>query len=335
MKSYLIIMKICLLGNYINLEDLANYFVNEGNQELPGTASNDSYDKLVEINNQIIELKLTYKLEESTNGIIFVFDVSTIGSIENFRNFIDNSPNSVKTQAIPFIIAGIRGKLNKESEIDDNFDPYEIYQGLEKDFQTKVFEVSIETGQNIDELFNFIIKTAVDEDKMKFNVGVASVHAELQGFDAEGEKESFIATRINNRKAKLHIFYKDYDDIKSENEFDIDFFRKDTLCFIFPIMLYNKEYLGLMKKCIEKVRFEFRKDIPIVVVVSKWGNHDSYIKTCQVTKKHIFDLENKFNCKVFTSDEENQYLNELWKYVATECLSYRAKVKRPFKKFKY
>ena len=103
---------------------------------------------------------ITKSFFNNTNGVVFVYDITSKKSFEGAKNWIKDSEPYGKFQ---FLLCGNKIDLEKKREVKN--DLLKEY-GLKK--KIPVFEASAKTGANLNEIFNklvdLILKDRTDEE---------------------------------------------------------------------------------------------------------------------------------------------------------------------------
>ena len=127
-------------------------------------------EKIIEVGNNFIPIKFEcisdlYYLKMSIKGkfaIIFVFNIGDSESLDDLISNFASARNEYKDSDLISIIAADGGELREKGK--ENLIPYEKLEEIERELNTKVMEISSETGENVSELF-YLIKNKISEKK--------------------------------------------------------------------------------------------------------------------------------------------------------------------------
>lgn len=130
--------------------------------------------KLIQINGKpqklaIIDSTLAKNIDTSyyslVQGIIFVFSIDIISSpnyIESIRNHYDKAKKSIKNE----IIFAIGLKVNKNKpDIKIQQQEHSKIENIQEQFKCPVFIFSIETGENVEDMFFYLTKKIIKNYK--------------------------------------------------------------------------------------------------------------------------------------------------------------------------
>lgn len=91
---------------------------------------------------------------------ILVFDISNPQSIDSIKSIYQEIQNNDNDLEIKFAVAANRGYLRDQKS--KNLISTDLYKGLEKYFNCKIFETNAQTGKNVDEIFHYVIKECIN-----------------------------------------------------------------------------------------------------------------------------------------------------------------------------
>lgn len=159
---------------------------------------NDDYIKIVEVDNEIIPLKLTiFKSDQhdqhffsKVQGTIFVININSGKSeISELKEAFNKAKSEVKKDFICMI--AVEGCELRECE-NKAFISYDEYDKIEKELGVKVIEVSSEKDENVDELF-FNMTKKISQYKKKHRIK----HEKRKKEKKQEKKKSFFGKIIN------------------------------------------------------------------------------------------------------------------------------------------
>lgn len=139
--------------------------------------------------------------------------------------------------------------------------------------------------------------------------------------------DSIISFELRNINVKLRIRDSTIRDFEID-DFDINFYRNDTHCFLFSIGVAGNDYIKSLIEWIKEVRKKYQKNIPIFVLITEWEERSRFQIKYQFSNSNIKLLENKLNCKVLKSNADKEYINEVWKTIANECFKNSPNIKK-------
>lgn len=115
----------------------------------------------------IIDLEITNLTAEnlkSIQGIILVFDIDKPESFEELKKLFTKNKSSIGNKIVVAIAAN-KGHL-RSSENTGTFVPVEQYKQIESEFNCTVFETSTETGENVENIFNFVAENILRREHL-------------------------------------------------------------------------------------------------------------------------------------------------------------------------
>ena len=127
----------------------------------------DEFSKVLSIDGQTVSLsvvdtagnddwtEMRYSYYKKVNGFVFVIDIGNPQSIEDIKSMYHDAQKSRDDDIICAIAAN---NCHYRDENKKNLISPEEYKSLEKEFNCKVFETSVKTGKNINELFEYVAK---------------------------------------------------------------------------------------------------------------------------------------------------------------------------------
>lgn len=130
-------------------------------------SSTPDFTKIVEFNGNCHSVNLigatsieqiTPSISSKIQGIIFVLNYDRKNAI-NYANVFFKDANEILGSNIVSVIAVVHEKSGI------NTSSFEDYEKLEDELNLKVFHVSIQTGENIDELFYYLLKKICKNEK--------------------------------------------------------------------------------------------------------------------------------------------------------------------------
>lgn len=107
--------------------------------------------------------ELRYSYYKQIQGMILVFDISDPQSIEEIKSIYSDA--DCEENEIVCAIAANKGYLREEGRTD--LVPVDMYKKIEKELNCKVFETNSKTGENINEIFEYIIRKKIQPKASK------------------------------------------------------------------------------------------------------------------------------------------------------------------------
>lgn len=134
----------------------------------------DVFEKTIQIDNENIHISLintdgqddfgemrnTYY--KQSQGFIFVFEIMNEDSIDYLKSIYDDIISCVDDKNnINCVLAANKSDLRDDNRSD--IISVDEYNNLEKYFKCKIFKVSSNTGMNIDNMFDYLIKQIISK----------------------------------------------------------------------------------------------------------------------------------------------------------------------------
>ena len=99
---------------------------------------------------------ITKNYYKGAHGIILIYDVTEQKSFDNVKNWMAQIKEEV-SERVSIVLVG-----NKIDDEDNRKISTEQGESMAKDYEIMFFECSAKTGQNIDEIFNNLVKKVVE-----------------------------------------------------------------------------------------------------------------------------------------------------------------------------
>ena len=99
---------------------------------------------------------ITKNYYKGAHGIILIYDVTEQKSFDNVKNWMAQIKEEV-SERVSIVLVG-----NKIDDEDNRKISTEQGESMAKDYEIMFFECSTKTGQNIDEIFNNLVKKVVE-----------------------------------------------------------------------------------------------------------------------------------------------------------------------------
>lgn len=143
--------------------------------------------KIIEVSNEIHKVtvidstfvtKIYNSYYSAVQGIVFVFNFDIMlkqNCNDTIRAVVNEARESVKGELISVIGLKITESQKSEINLKDKIINQQI-ENISKEFKNEVFIFSIETGENIEEIFRFLIKRIIFKHKEIENSNVKKKH---------------------------------------------------------------------------------------------------------------------------------------------------------------
>lgn len=153
---------------------LGNLYVNGFTQKKDSQPCTIKETKLLDndVRINVLDLEfedLTAESLKSVQGIIVVFDIDKPELIDELKKLCNENKNLVGRNVV-LAVAANNGHL-RSSNYSGPLVPVEQYKQIESDYHCQVFEVSTETGENVDNIFNYVGENILHQEHLdKSNV---------------------------------------------------------------------------------------------------------------------------------------------------------------------
>ena len=118
---------------------------------------------------------ITKNYYKGAHGIILIYDVTEQKSFDNVKNWMAQIKEEV-SERVSIVLVG-----NKIDDEDNRKISTEQGESMAKEYEIMFFECSAKTGQNIDEIFNNLVKKVVENFSKSSDSGQKSKNKKKKG----------------------------------------------------------------------------------------------------------------------------------------------------------